>query len=186
MKNTTKLLGCFLCLVFLVFGAQAHALLIITPATGPHYEGNQTSQAEIDAWIAANIGDLDVLYKQDVGGGESGPLAGSYKTEFFNSPTDPEDALITYEGGPIAGDPTWLLVKDGNQEPAWYMFELIDELGWNGTEDIELLGFWPDQGAISHVSLYGSETSVPEPATMLLLGTGLIGLAFISRRRLKE
>lgn len=182
-----KLLGCFLCVILLGFGAQAHALLI-TPESGTidvcRYEGDQTSQAEIDVWIAANIGDIDELYKQNVGGSEVGALADSYRTEFFNTPTDPSEAIITYTGdGPIATD-AFLLVKDGNQSPAWYLFDL-NCFDWNGMVPLELEDFWPDQGAISHVSLYGGQ-SVPEPATMFLLGTGLLGLALFRKSRFKK
>jgi hypothetical protein len=49
-------------------------------------------------------------------------------------------------------------------------------------EDLVLTGFWPQNGAISHVALYGTATSVPEPATLSLLGAGLIGV-FLGRRR---
>jgi hypothetical protein len=116
-----------------------------------------------------------------VGGSDEGPLAGSYETTFSNTATDPSDALIHYVGGDYVDAVTWLLVKDGNNSPAWYLFNLTD-LGWNGMEDLVLTGFWPQNGAISHVTLYGTATSVPEPATLSLLGAGLIGV-FLGRRR---
>jgi hypothetical protein len=165
----------------LALAAQAQALAI-SPG-GQIDEGDQTSQAEINAYLAATY-DFDELYKQDVGGGESGSLAGSYETTFSNTPTDPADALIEYvDGQPIAED-AFLLVKDGNQTPAWYLFDLS---GWDGMEDLVLTGFWPNQGAISHVSLYGgTSTTVPEPGTLLLLGSGLVGLALYGRKSFKR
>jgi hypothetical protein len=92
--------------------------------------------------------------------------------------------LIEYvDGQPIAED-AFLLVKDGNQTPAWYLFDLS---GWDGMEDLVLTGFWPNQGAISHVSLYGgTSTTVPEPGTLLLLGSGLVGLALYGRKSFKR
>jgi hypothetical protein len=58
------------------------------------------------------------------------------------------------------------------------------EYAWNGTDPISLEGFWPNQGAISHVSIFGT-TPVPEPTTMLLLGSGLLGL-WGFRRKFKK
>jgi hypothetical protein len=172
---------CLLVLCALVFATQAHALLI-QPGDAVLF-GNETSQAEIDVAINAYLGfDADELYKSNVGGAEEGPLAGSYDTDFSNTPSDPSDADIEYTGGEIVGPEAYLLVKDGAQIPAWYFFNLTD-LGWNGTDTLNLMGFWPDQGAISHVSLYGSPQQVPEPATMLLLGFGLVGLAAFGRRK---
>jgi hypothetical protein len=165
----------------LALAAQAQAL-VISPGDADDF-GNQTGQAEIDAYLAANYPGLDELYKQNVGeGGDSGSLAGSYETTFLNDPTDPSGALIEYVSGPIAED-AFLLVKDGNQTPAWYLFDLS---GWDGMETLELSGFWPDQGAISHVTLYGGTTTVPEPGTLLLLGSGLFGLALYGRKSVKR
>ncbi|MEO5656840.1 MAG: PEP-CTERM sorting domain-containing protein, partial [Nitrospiria bacterium] len=64
--------------------------------------------------------------------------------------------------------------------PAQYLFNLGDgnPFLWNGTEQIVGTGFWPQQGAISHIAFYGktTTTSVPEPTMLLLLGSGLLGL----------
>jgi len=64
--------------------------------------------------------------------------------------------------------------------------------------NFSLLGFIPEGGseivtefitaedAENPAGLYGAITVVPEPATMLLLGSGLIGLAGFARRRFKK
>jgi PEP-CTERM motif len=61
---------------------------------------------------------------------------------------------------------------------------VFDISSWNGTESIDLQGFWPNRGAISNVAIWGAETtSVPEPASLALLGLGLIGMGAMRRKR---
>jgi len=103
--------------------------------------------------------------------------------EIFTFVFTPNGDLSGGEITDITGVPNWLLVKDGNHTPWWYLFEL-PALDW-ANETILLSGFWPDGGAISHVSLYGSSAPVPEPGTLLLLGAGLLGLALYGRKRMK-
>jgi hypothetical protein len=180
MKKTLWM-GVLLAAVVLLPAVRVEAL-VITPASGAVLTGNQTSQAQINAFIAGILGSSVELYKQNVGGSEEGSLAGSYQTEFFNSPTEPEDATITYNGGQYVGGTSFILVKDGNSTPAWYLFNLTN-LGWNGTEQLVLENFWVGRGAISHVALYGTPTtSVPEPATLSLLAAGLLGAGVLRRR----
>jgi hypothetical protein len=124
-----------------------------------------------------------LLYLQNTGDpSDSGPLSRSYSTT-FSPPTDPSGATITYGAGSFVGPTAFLLVKDGNQTPAWYLFNLTSLVGWDGKETLELSNFWPQQGSISHVALYG--TPVPIPTAAWLLGTGLIGLVAIRRRTRK-
>jgi hypothetical protein len=169
--------------------SQVSALDITPDSPPPVLTGTATSQAVIDAEISAFVlANFDCVislaYKQDVGGGEEGPFASSYSTEFFNTPTDPQEAVITYGSGPvITGEHIFLLVKDGNQDPSYYFFDITT---WNGTETLNLSGFWPDQGAISHVAIYtcppGGGNGVPDGgSTVALLGVALGGLEAVRR-----
>ena len=167
----------------LAFATQAHALLITPDSPTPILKGDQTSQSVIDVFIAGTIGSAKELYKAEVDDGEVTTLAlwDSYETVFSDTPTDPSAATITWTGPGIVDSPAFLLVKDGNHSPAWYLFDLTAEL-WDGMETLYLTDFWPKQGAISHVTLLGDTQPVPEPATMFLFGVGLAGLAGFRRK----
>ena len=187
-----------LAVAVLMFGAQASALTL-TPTTDPRCErgpapppGPGPSEADYvnDCYGTSYANPDDLAYKND-NPDEEGYLSGSYDTEFLNTPSDPADAIITYVGGPAllcdAAAKCILGIKDGNQTPEYYFFDLYD-FGWNGTDTIELIGFWPGDGAISHVSLWGGpeddccDKDVPEPGSLALLGLGLLGLGLTRRR----
>lgn len=148
--------------------------------------GTNPSQSVINSYLATNFPDLVELYKQDVPAttSPSGSLSGNYSTSFLNSSTDPKDAVITHLGGAAVSNNPFLLVKDGNHQPAWYLFDL-SAFSWNGTETLYLNDFWPKQGAISHVTLYGETTTrVPDASiTVLLIGFGLTAMGFLAGRK---
>ena len=162
---------------------NANALLL-TPLTAT-WQGSIPNNPDAEAveTITGTSAELTLAYKDNVGGSEEGTFTGSYSTEYFNTPLDPKDAKITYTGGPaISGNPIYLLVKDGNSTPIWYIFNIST---WNGIETIDLQDFWPGGGAISHVSIFNSDggTSVPDAGSTLgLMGVALAGLGLLRRK----
>lgn len=168
----------------------SNAALIIDPSYTPQWTSNDNSNFNaID--VANLVGSptvLEELYKADVATPveESGLFTDSYNTEFFNTSTDPDSALITWSGPSFIGCPVcYLLVKDGNHSPAQYVFDIG---GWDGMMDIELNNFWPQNGAISHIAIYGgvkppNEEGVPEPGTVVLFGMGLLGIGLSQLRK---
>ena len=121
---------------------------------------------------------------------ELGSLAGSYNTVFdWDMDDDLVGAKVTYKGGNFVDckpDECFLLVKDGNQDPAAYLFDLaLAPINWDGKMDLLLRGFWPGNGSISYLALYGNESPnpVPLPAGVWLFGTALIGLVGFGKRK---
>ena len=167
----------------------------ITPSTTPQWTGSDNtnqSASQIAALVGAST--LFELYKADVGAADTGLFANSYTTTYSNTPTDPSDALIRYAGAPNpvpTAEPIYAYVKDGNQQPAFYVFQIN---GWNGTDDLVFQNFWPNQGAISHITLLGGTTAgeVPGPGptpsvpdggtTVILFGTALTLLGFLRKK----
>lgn len=180
--------------VALTPNAQA---ILITPAT-PNVNGTNSGEGKTDPLNASQVedilglasGTLTEAYKSDEDGDsvgtDSGDFAASYRTSFSNPVGDPANATIRYDGSPdpfISGSTIWLAVKDGNHAPWFYLFDIS---GWDGTEIIELVGFWPSRGAISHVSIFTGGSSVPDAGTTLvLMGAGLLAVAGIGRRNAK-
>jgi len=179
----------------LLFATQVHAIPVtLDPTTDilPYdwtINGNDHSTNVIRGLVAPYIGTAESLYKANFGGVEEGDLWDNYTTVFSNTSTNPRNALISHDGGANIGPVAWLIVKDGDAVPNWYLYNLTD-LGWTGTETITLQNFFIDNpltsdndgGSISHVELLGTTAPVPEPATMLLFGAGLIGLAGFRRK----
>lgn len=169
-----------------VWAFQAQALLL-TPSTSGVIAGAAYGPTNCEPGCVEKVFDaekLTLLYKAEAGTTvyEEGLFAPFYKTEFLNSPTDPSGAQITNSlVAWITCVECYLAIKDGNQSPGYYFYDLS---GWNGKETITLADFWPKQGAISHVSIWGDRQSVPEPGTLSLLGAGLLVAAFGTRRKL--
>lgn len=203
MKRTKIfLVGLCIMLMALNIVSGASALVIDTQTLSPQvslpidpdpeayawgWVGNASSNNQIVSIIEGLLPDAySELYKENSDGTEAFALAESYDSTITSN-----NATITYTGGPFIGTPppAYVLVKDGNADPNWYLINLG---AWNGQDTIELKNFFLDNdpntrgnqggGSISHVSLWGAGTAVPEPSTLFLLGAGLLGLVGIQRR----
>ncbi|MDT7042551.1 PEP-CTERM sorting domain-containing protein [Candidatus Nitronereus thalassa] len=159
----------------------AHATPINLGTSDVDWTSSQTS-THTDAEISGITGILNLtqVYKQNQGGSESGSSASHYTTTF---PNGAEDAQITWNGPGFlecAVLECVILAKNGNHSPQQQLFNVgVSGIGWDGKMQINLEDLWPNQGSFSHVAIYtapGTGGQVPEPSTMLLLGSGLVGL----------
>lgn len=170
--------------------------ILVTPGDAVAFGDEGPDQgavlAAIGEWLAGHgITCIDVnnqAYKKEVdGGAEFGSFAGNYSTTFSNTPQDPSDALIVWDGGEfIYSDCMYLWVKDGNTSPIWYLIDLAAK-GWDGKDDLNIKGFWLNregtEGRISNIGIFsGTPKDVPDGGvTAMLLGLGLLGLGGMKR-----
>ena len=91
----------------------------------------------------------------------------------------------------LASNPDFFLIKTGNVTVGGNTHFLLENLAGPGVDwaviDLDILGFTniTNITGVSHISEFDANP-VPEPATILLLGSGLAGIAGIGRKKFKK
>jgi len=148
-------------LVFVTIPAMADTLVVdVDPPNGdtnPQWF-HPSDPTDEGAWLAGLLGFTVPFISKDE---DENPLD--------NVPVAWTYAVLKYGvGTPAPTNPDhWAIQDDGD-----FILELGDIVGL------------PNIDRLSHVSYFGQP--IPEPATMLLLGSGLIGLAGYARRRFRK
>ena len=150
------------------------------------------------AYVTGNLGGATACFGP-IGSNDPGPSGGGYqlmgmqfdyvaKQDTPGALDDPGIGLVvTPSGGATSGtwayDPTrfsatafLIVLKGGNAHQA-YLF--------SGADAMSSSGAWKWDKNLSHLSIYAKDgqVTVPEPATLLLLGTGLVAVGIRRRRK---
>lgn len=144
--------------------------------------GSNSSIHEEKGWVAGVLGltlaELDYEEKTNVTGAN------------WQSVTGAGLGVWAFD---LVGPTDWFLIKTGNigggQPNRHFLFTNLSSFDWAVIRLADLgITQVTNIAKVSHVGEFtgpGGETPVPEPATLTMLGLGLIGLGFVRRRKKK-
>ena len=186
-------------------GNVSAAIVVITPTTEVKWTGDATGMggnngiyAELKDNHNIVLSNADIQYKADAPSEEDGPFQDFYSTA-FNASNDPHTAVISWDGPAWLAGAQYLLVKNGNSTPAWYLFDLQDlrdvlvddtvvaNYQWDGKDTLRIENFWPNtegtEGRISHVAIFGGTHAIPEPTSLAIWAVIAAGGAAVAARK---
>ncbi len=97
----------------------------------------------------------------------------------------------TLFSGSFVGPIDWTLISKVGPKDTYALTGEIKGVLWNGnivnlkaTEDITFLNSRQAASGTGHITIGNTQVAVPEPGTLSLLGTGIVGIAGLFRRKL--